>query len=203
MTQNLPGKHEVEVHPATAERWKDIEALFGLKGAFAGCWCMYWRVERAEFNKLKGDGTKAALKEITLKNQVPGLLAYQGGQPIGWCSVGPRTEYAALERSRRLRRIDDAPVWSIVCFFIAKPYRAQGLQSRLLRAAVGYAREHGAQVIEGYPIDLGCPKLAGKRLRSCSGCMGIASVFRAAGFEKVGQASETQLIMRTVVKDWK
>lgn len=200
MTKSLPEPVQVEVHPATAERWKDIDNLFGPKGAYAGCWCMFWRLARADFKRLKGDGTKVVLQDMTGKNKVAGLLAYLGGQPVGWCSLGPREEYAALENSRILKRVDNTPVWSIVCFFVAKPFRNKGIISQLLNAAVNYASQQGAQVIEGYPVDLQTRKLAGQTLTNCSGYMGIASTFRAAGFVKVADASETQLIMRYTVK---
>jgi len=200
MTKSLQESVEVEVYPATAERWKDIESLFGAKGAYAGCWCMFWRLDRADFKRMKGEGTKAVLKGMTTKNDVAGLLAYIDGQPIGWCSIGPRNDYAALENSRILKRIDDMPVWSIVCFFVAKPFRSTGIMSALLRGAVKYAEQQGAKIIEGYPIDMQTDKLAGQKLNSYSGYMGIASIFRAAGFVKVADASETQLIMRYTVK---
>ncbi len=190
----------VDVLPATAERWADLETLFGKHGACLGCWCMFWRLERAAFKNLKGDGTKAALKDMTLKNQAPGLLAYVDGQAVGWCSVGPRQDFAALESSRILKRVDDRPVWCIVCFFVAKPFRKQGILTGLLQGAVEYARENGADVIEGYPTDMQTYKLAGQKLTGYSGYMGIASVFRALGFVEVGRASETQLIMRKELK---
>ena len=201
MTKSLLESGQVEIHPATADRWKDIDSLFGPKGAYAGCWCMFWRLARADFKRLKGDGTRAVLQDMTAKNKVPGLLAYLDGQPVGWCSLGPREEYAALENSRILKRIDQTPVWSIVCFFVARPLRNKGILSQLLTAAVVYAESQGAQVIEGYPIDLQTRKLAGQTLTSCSGYMGIASTFKAAGFVKVADASETQLIMRYIVKN--
>lgn len=201
MTQPAPLTPDIKIYPATAERWKNIETLFGPKGAYAGCWCMFWRLDRADFKRLKGEGTKAVLKEMTSRNEVAGLLAYVDGEPAGWCSIGPRQDYAALENSRILKRIDEVPVWSIVCFFIAKPFRNQGVMAGLLRGAVEYAVEHGAQVIEGYPIDMQTDKLAGQRLSSYSGYMGIASVFKAAGFVEVANASETQLIMRYTIRN--
>jgi GNAT superfamily N-acetyltransferase len=203
MPKSLQKNAEVEVFPATAERWNDIEALFGVKGAYAGCWCMFWRLDRADFKKMKGEGTKAVLKGMTTSNDVAGLLAYMGGQPIGWCSISPRKDYAALENSRILKRIDDKPVWSIVCFFVAKSFRSKGIMSELLGGAVKYAEQKGAEIIEGYPIDMQTDKLAGQKLNSYSGYMGIASIFRAAGFVKVADASETQLIMRYTLKSKK
>ena len=191
---------EVEVYPVRAERWNDLETLFGPNGAYSGCWCMFWRLKRAEFSKMKGEDRKAILQELTSKNQVAGVLAYVDGKPIGWCSIGPREEYAALENSRILKRVDDRPVWSIVCFFVAKGFRKKGIMSALLRGAVRYAEEQGVRVIEGYPIDMNTQKLAGKTLTGYSGYMGIVSVFQEAGFVKVGEASETQLIMRYVVE---
>lgn len=186
----------LEIHSATAERWPDLETLFGEKGAYAGCWCMFWRLPRADFKKMKGEGTKAVLKEMTCKNEIPGLLAYVDGQPAGWCAVGPREDFAAIEASRVLKRVDDQPVWSVVCFFMGKPYRKQGLMTALLQGAMEYAREHGATMLEGYPLDMQSPPLAGQKLSTFGGYMGIASIYRAAGFVEVGRASETQLIMR-------
>lgn len=148
-TSTTQENFEVEVYPATAERWEDLEALFGPKGAYSGCWCMFWRLSRADFNKLGGEGRKAVLHELTSRNEVAGVLAYIDGKPIGWCSIGPREDYAALEKSRILKRVDDAPVWSVVCFFVAKGFRKRGIMSALLRGAVRYAEENGAQVIEG------------------------------------------------------
>lgn len=136
------------------------------------------------------------LRELTLQNAVPGVLAYVDGKPVGWCAVGPRENYPALEDSRILKRVDDRPVWSVVCYFVARGYRGQGMMLALLRGALRYAQEQGATIVEGYPIDLQTPELAGQRLRSPAGYMGIASAFRAAGFAEVGRASETQLIMR-------
>ena len=193
----------VKVYPATAERWPDIEKLFGDKGAYAGCWCMFWRLDRAQFKKMKGEGTKAILADMTRKDAVVGLLAYVEEEPVGWCSIGPPSAYAALENSRILKRLDDAPVWSIVCFFVAKPFRNKGIMSQLLQGAVNYAAQQGAQIIEGYPLDMQTPKLAGQKLNSYAGYMGIASIFRDVGFEQVAEASETQLIMRYTVKGTK
>jgi GNAT superfamily N-acetyltransferase len=186
----------ITIYPATAERWPDLEALFGQHGAYADCWCMFWRLSRSDFKRMKGAGTQAALREMTLNNAVPGLLAYDEDKAVGWCSVGPRQHFLALENSRILKRLDDLPVWSIVCFFVAKSHRGKGIMNALLRGAVQYAREHNAKIVEGYPIDLQSLKLAGQKLTGCRGYMGIASVFRDAGFIEVGRASETQLIMR-------
>lgn len=189
----------LRIVPATADRWNDLELLFGKYGASARCWCMFWRMPFKEFNAIKGEGTRAALKELTGRNIAPGLLAYMDGEPIGWCSLGPREDFRGLERSRTLKRVDDQPVWSIVCFFIKRSYRHKGMMAALLKAAVAYAAEHGAKIVEGYPVDLQSHLLTGKKLTGFSGFMGIASVFRAAGFKKVTDASETQLVMRYYV----
>ena len=186
----------IEIYPATAERWPHLETLFGPKGAYAGCWCMFWRMERAQFKLQKGEGTKAELHHQVWAGPPPGLLAYVDGTAAGWCSLGPREHFKALENSRILKRVDDAPVWSIACFFVAKPYRGQGLMESLLRGAVAYAAANGATIVEGYPLDLDHPQLAGQKLTSYAGYMGIASAYRAVGFVEAGRASETQLIMR-------
>ena len=179
----------LQVHPVTPERWGDLEALFGEHGADAGCWCMWWRLTRSQFWKQRGQKNKEALKAIVDSGQVPGLLAYAGGEPIAWCSIGPRETYSSLERSRTLKRVDDKPVWSIVCFFVAKPFRRKGLMVPFLKAALAYAKEHGAQIVEGYPSE-------STKAPSWSGYMGLVPAFRKAGFVEVLRRSETRSIMR-------
>ncbi len=190
----------IDIFPLTPDRWNDMETLFGAHGGYADCWCMFWRLKRSEFKQLRGEGTKAALKSLTEQNEVPGLLAYVEGKPAGWCSVGPREGYRALENSRTLKRVDAVPVWSIVCFFVDKPFRKQGLMRALIEGAVDYARANGAQIVEGYPLDMQHPKLAGQKLSGCSGYMGIDAAFREVGFVEAGRGSETQLIMRYTVQ---
>jgi GNAT superfamily N-acetyltransferase len=184
---------EVTIHPVTAERWPDLAALFGERGAYAGCWCMNWRLDRARFKRQKGDGNRETLRTLVESDDVPGLLAYVGDVPAGWCSIGPRERYVALENSRILKRVDAQPVWSIVCFFVAKPFRRRGLMVHLLTGAVRYAAAHGARIIEGYPIDME------EHLTGFAGYMGFAAPFRAVGFVEIGRASTTQLIMRYTV----
>lgn len=192
-------KSKIEIKPLTTERWNDATSLFGERGGYSGCWCMFWRLDRSDFKKLRGEGTKEILHQMTTKKQEPGLLAYIDGKPAGWCSVGPRENYLALENSRILKRVDDEPVWSIVCFFVDKSARKQGLMYALVRSAVTYAKKRGAKVVEGYPIDMQSDKLAGQKLNSYAGYMGVASAYREAGFVEAGRASETQLIMRYVI----
>jgi GNAT superfamily N-acetyltransferase len=156
---------------------------------------MWWRLTRSQFAKQTGDGNKWALKAIVDSGQVPGLLAYANGEPIAWCSISPRETFAALERSRTLKRIDREPVWSVVCFYVAKPFRGQGLMVELLKAAVEYAKQQGARIVEGYPIE------STKPLSGYSGYTGVVSAFRRAGFVEVLRRSETQPIMRYFIEE--
>ena len=105
---------------------------------------MWWRIARAEFSSNGNRANRQAMKRLVRIGRVPGLLAYVRGEPIAWVSVGPRETFGALERSRTLKRVDDQPVWSVVCFVVAKPYRGTGLMAPLLRTAIDYAKRHGA-----------------------------------------------------------
>jgi GNAT superfamily N-acetyltransferase len=182
---------ELEFYPVTAKRWQDLENLFGERGACGGCWCMWWRLSRSQFNKQKGEGNKKGLKKIVDSGEVPGLLAYAEGKPIGWCSVAPRETFSTLERSRILKRVDENPVWSVVCFFIAKPFRRKRVTIKLLHAAVEYAKSQGAKIVEGYPVE---PKKT--KMPDVFAYTGLASAFRQAGFVEVLRRSETRPIMR-------
>lgn len=186
---------DLRYHPVTPEQWKDFEALFGERGACGGCWCMWWRLKRSDFEIQKGDGNKRAMRKIIKSGEIPGLLAYKDGQPIAWCSVAPREEFSVLERSRILKRVDDKPVWSIVCFFVAKPFRRSGVTVKILEAAVQYAKEQGAKIVEGYPVEPRQEKTA-----DVFAYTGLASAFRKAGFKEVARRSETRPIMRYFIK---
>ena len=181
---------EFEVHPLTPARWQDLEELFGKRGACGGCWCMWWRLKRSEFVKQKGAGNKRALKKIVDSGEVPGLLAYQKGKPIAWCAISPRERLSALERSRVLKRVDERPVWSVPCFFVAKPCRRQGVTAKLLLAAKQYARRQGAAIVEGYPVE------PGKTMPDVFAWTGFASAFRRAGFAEALRRSKKRPIMR-------
>src|SRR4030065_428434 len=140
------------------------------------------RFSRAEFSSNGNRGNRHEMKRLVDSGQAPGLLAYVRGEPIAWVSVGPRETFSALERSRTLKRVDDQPGWSVVCFFVAKPYRGTGIMALLLRATVDYAKRHGARLVEGYPIEVG------GRLSGDSGFTGGASTLRKTGFVGVSRA---------------
>jgi GNAT superfamily N-acetyltransferase len=184
-------REELEVTPLTQEHWDDLVTLFGRHGASGGCWCMFWRVKRAEYDARRGEGLKEGLKSLVFANEAPGLLAYSGGKAVGWISLGPREQFPRLENSRNLARVDEQAVWSVVCFFVARSHRNQGLTIRLLQAAVEYARLHGAKIVEGYPVD---PKQ--DRVDALSVYTGLASVFKVVGFTEVARRSETRPVMR-------
>ena len=196
MSSPLPAVADLEVHPLTPERWADLEALFGERGAYGGCWCMWWRLTRAQFEQQKGEGNRQALRAIIESGEVPGLLAYVDGQPAAWCSIAPRERFASLERSRVLKRVDDQPVWSVVCFLVARPYRGKGLTEELLKAAVAHAARHGARIVEGYPIEPERPDA-----HPASSYLGVASTFRRAGFDEVRRHSQRGITMRYVTHE--
>ncbi len=119
-----------------------------------------------------------------------GILAYLQEEPVGWCSIAPRESYAALERYRALPRIDDLPVWSVVCFFVTPRLRQHKATLGLLQAAVAYARAQGATIIEGYPVDPGAGLYT---------YMGSPATFRAAGFREVTPPGQARRVMRYLV----
>ncbi len=128
-----------------------------------------------------------------MRGSAPGLLAYAGDQPVGWCSVRPREEFVRLEGSRVLAPVDDQPVWSITCFFITKDFRRQGVSTELLKAAIKHVKKSGGRIVEGYPIE---PK---DKQPDAFVWTGLASAYVAAGFKEVARRSATRPIMRFVI----
>ena len=172
----------LDVVPLTSARWADLESLFGKSGADGGCWCMFYRRGSSGFGDWNAAANKAALEEIADRDPAPGLLAYADGEAVGWTGLGPREEFIRLERSRYLGRVDDVPVWSLVCFFIRRDARSRGVARQLLAAAVEYAREHGAPALEAYPVD---PDPEVGAINAKAAYPGSIAMFEAAGFERI------------------
>lgn len=195
MTMESYDSHLLKFKALTVENWNDFEDLFGEKGACGGCWCMAWRLKASIFNKQKGIENKNSMRAIVDSGDVPGIICYDNLTPIGWCSISPREKYIRLAGSKILKSIDDKPVWSISCFFVAKPYRMNGISTRLIKAAVEYAKENGTSIIEGYPTDMQGQTLPGPFIWT-----GTLSAFIDAGFVEVVRRSKKRPVMRFYIK---
>lgn len=182
-------------HPLTPSRFADYERLFGPRGACGGCWCMFWKLRGKAFEENTGEPAHQMQKSIVDSGTVPGLLAYQDDEPIGWIAVEPRSVYPRLAHSRILKPVDDAEVWSVTCFFVAKQVRRQGLTVEMLKAAVDYVKGQGGKIVEGYPVD------AKRDMPPVFIYHGTAAAFSKAGFVEVVRRSETRPIMRFFIGD--
>jgi len=187
-------KSNLEYHPVTKDRWADFEELFGKSGAYGGCWCMWWRSKRSEFETRGNAGNRVAMKDIIDSGTVPGILIYVDDRPAAWCSIAPREQYGSLNRSRVLKRIDDTPVWSLVCLFVTKDYRKQGITRSVIRSAIDYVRSQGGKVVEAYPT---LPKE--HRLPPVSSFMGLPGMYEKEGFVEVARPSESKVVMRYTI----
>jgi GNAT superfamily N-acetyltransferase len=190
------GQGTFRTRPLTAATWPDLEELFGLPGGsiVRGCWCMYYRKTGRGASGPAGANNKRALCDLVNRGVVPGLVGYVDGSPVGWISLGPREEYLKLRRSPIMKPVDDFPVWSVVCSYVAKPYRGLGLQHRLLADAIRFARDNGAHVLEAYPVD--------KAERSHDDFMffGSRGLYERAGFTEVARRSPTRVVMRRALR---
>ena len=156
-------------------RWDDLERLFESKGGPSYCWCMVWRPMPKGSSHSDRHAKKEGLRQQVLQGTPVGILGYVEGEPIAWCSIAPRDSY------RKLGGPDDQSrdVWSIVCFFVHRRFRAQGMTRRLITAAVDHAKKKGAKVVEAYPVDRDAPSYR---------FMGFVETFESMGFREIGRA---------------
>jgi GNAT superfamily N-acetyltransferase len=152
---------------------------------------MTWRLPRAEWEAGRGERNKQALRSLVNGAVPPGVLAYAADEPAGWCAVAPRAAYVRLQKSRVLAPVDEVPVWSISCLFIAKPFRRQGVSVHLIGAAAEFARAHGARVVEAYPV---VPY--SDAMPAPFAWTGTISAYERAGFREVARRSEARPIVR-------
>lgn len=188
----------VEVHPLTADRLADLDALFGTSKTTAGCQCMWFLVPSKQSHDGWGEANRAAFASLTRAEAAPtGLLAYRDGEPVGWVAAGPRSRYVRALRSPILKERDaaeDDAVWLVPCFFVRRDARRSGVTRALLDAAVGLARSHGARAVEGFP-------LAGDKRRSTmEAFLGVEPVFESCGFTAVARPSPNRVVMRRALR---
>lgn len=186
---------EITARPATPDRWPELETFFGPNGAYSNCWCAFFRVTSKQFETgCKNDENHQLLKRLTLEGAVPGLLAYQADEPVGWVSVAPREQYVRVQNSRLLRAPEtetDDGVWSVVCFWTPKQRRGQGIADQLLKGALDYAYANGATAVEGYPVDV-----EHKWVGRAAIYHGTVGQFERAGFTLIRRPSDTRAVMR-------
>ena len=180
---------KLDVRPLTPERWSALEDLFGKSGACGGCWCMYWRIGSA-YRDRPADANKRAFRAVVKHGPPPGLIAFEGDTPVGWCQLTPRSALPGLDRGRFTKRVDDTPVWCLSCFYIRRGYRGQGVTAALIEGALQAAKRAGALALEAYPVDS-----SGRK--STSGMYtGVASTFARAGFKVIARHAPQRPVMR-------
>jgi GNAT superfamily N-acetyltransferase len=185
----------MRILPLTPSRWNDFVELFGARGACGGCWCMWPRRARAEYERGKGEGNRRAMRRLVQSGRVPGLIAYAAGEPVGWIAIEPRERFVRLRTSRVLAPIDAEPVWSIPCFFVRKDWRGRGLSRALIDAAASWARKCGARIVEAYP---NAPRK--NPLPAAFAWQGLLPAFLRCGFTEVARRSRSRPIVRLTVR---
>jgi GNAT superfamily N-acetyltransferase len=185
---------QLSFKPIKRNLWTDFEELFGPNGACAGCWCMFWKLRGKAYEEARGLETRQMHKSIVDSGIATGLLAYLHGEVVGWIAVEPRESYPKLAHSRTLKPVDDQPVWSVTCFFVAKPFRRKGITVELLKAAVQHVRKQGGKIVEGYPVE------TQKDMPAPFIYTGTASAFQQAGFQEVARRTPTRPIFRFIIE---
>ncbi len=142
----------IQYQPVDLSNWTDLEQLFESRGGPHNCWCMIWRYIEEKDKQSNKVAKKRALHSYIEKGTPIGLQCYMDQEPIAWCSIAPRETYRELHGDQALEN-----VWSLVCFFIKRKYRKQGLNRSLIEEAMKYAKEQGARYIEAYPVDVDSP----------------------------------------------
>lgn len=189
---NIDSSKKFEVVPVTKNNWDLFVKLFGKKGAYGNCWCMYYRLTNTEYKAGQvNEGNKNSMKEIIWDGKPVGLLGLLDGEPVAWCAFSPREHFTRLERSRVHKRIDEEEVWSIPCFFVDKNYRRKGLSMLLLKGAIDFAGKHGIKIIEAYPT------IPGKEsIPDSFAWVGLYKTFEQAGFKIADRTSKNRPMVR-------
>lgn len=165
----------IDVRPASV--FEDVRTLVGPKSPTANvCWCLSHRVPSKLNNELRGPARGEYVAGLCRGEPAPGVLAYDGEEPVGWAAVAPRSD-TSFARSRKIPHVDDLPVWSLWCIRVRPGHRKKGISHALITGAVEFARSHGAPAVEAYPLDNG-----GDRVDLTMAYPGLRRNFERAGF---------------------
>jgi GNAT superfamily N-acetyltransferase len=196
---------ELRIVPADTAPFADVEAVFGTRGDPATCWCQWYKIPSAEWRSFDDAELRDRLAEqLDTPGPGPGLLAYDGDTPAGWCAVEPRPALTRLRRSRTVARgtaqpdLGDASVWTVSCFVVPRAFRGRGVGSRLAAAAAEFAAANGARVLEAYAVD----PSARKAVSAAELFPGTLSMFAAAGFAEIGRPSPSRVVMQHDLLDF-
>lgn len=172
----------LRVEPLSAATWDALAELFRTGGGDPKwCYCQFWRLRSKDFAALKVPQLRERLHDQAASRQPPGLVAFEGAAAVGWVSLGPRTDFERIVRSKVIPKIDDRPVWSIVCFAVSSAARGRGVGRALLDAAIEHARAQGAEALEAYPVRVE----PGATINVESAFTGTLPMFERAGFRIV------------------
>jgi GNAT superfamily N-acetyltransferase len=189
----------VVIEPATRARFDDVAVVLGPRNPASNvCWCLSHRLDSRTNRELVGTARREYVRELTGRPVAPGVLAYDGGEVVGWAAVAPRAELP-FERSRKIPHVDDLPVWSLWCIRVRPGRRGRGIAHALVRGAVDYAASNGAPAVEGYPADNG-----GRRVDPTMAFVGTRRLFEQAGFTKAADTDAVaggfpRVLMRRVL----
>ena len=182
-----------QTRPLTEETFEDFADVVNPTRREQHCWCLSHRLPARQIQELGGGDRREAMLALSRSGPAPGVVTYRDGEPVGWCSVSPRTAMPLIERSRLIRPVDDVPVWCITCLVVRTGHRRQGVVGHLLQGAVAHAAEHGAPAVEAYPVD---PE---GRMDTAMAFVGTVAMFTAAGFRQVGATDAVSSRMPRVV----
>lgn len=188
------------VEPLTPDTWPAFERLFGKNGACMGCWCMYWRLPRKDYDAARGDAAKRLFKKRVKQGPPPGVVAFDGDDAVGWLQIGPRVDAPQWNTPKRVSAplkesdAEDERIWAATCFFVKPGHRRQGISDALLKAGIALAKANGARALEACPIE------TEGRMDNVSLYVGHVSVFKRAKFKEVARRKDNRPLMRLALR---
>jgi GNAT superfamily N-acetyltransferase len=190
----MPDDDALRIRALRRSDWPALVDLFGARGACGGCWCMLWRRPHGgeAWERSKGAPNRAALRRLVNAGRVTGLLAFVGREPVGWCSLGPRSDFPKLASSPSLQVPAPPGTWVVSCFFVRNGWRGRGVGTALLAAAVALARARGASALDGFPART----KRGARLAHAFAWTGVAALYQACGFRDATPPGHRRSVFR-------
>ena len=183
----------ITVRPVSEALFDDVQTVFGDRGQAARCQCQGYRLGWYAQHSDDVQGRRELLRDQVIEGH--GLVAYLDGEPVGWCSLAPRSDYPYLRQTTwkgRTEDKDDASIWAVTCFVTRAGVRHQGVSRALAAGTVELARDRGARAVEAYPMK----PAPGKDVTWGEMHVGALSAFIAGGYRVVHMPSLRRAVVR-------
>jgi GNAT superfamily N-acetyltransferase len=173
------------IRPLDASTWEAFAELVERNnGIFGGCWCIGFH---GEISRTDASWNRAAKERRVRDGRAHAAMVFDdSGTAQGWCQYGSPEELPAIKHRREYEKdVPPRPDWRIMCLFVDRKHRGQGIARAALEGALDHMAEAGGGLVEAISEVTAGRQAQGRFLFSAT-----VELFEEHGFTRVRQVGK-------------